>query len=810
MAEKDIIVNLKVNTGNSTQSVDELAKSEKDLAINTEAANVALKQSTSVTTQNANATEQAADANVSLRKQLRALQEQLGKLAVAGKQNTAEYKNLRNEAGKLKDAISDVNQEVSQAGSDTRGLDQTIRVATTATAAFSILEGATALFGKENEDLQKSLLKVTAAVSVLNGLQEIQAEIAKEDSIFTKAAAAAKLIYAAAVGTATGATKLFRIALLSTGIGLFIVALGLLIANFDKIKTAVSKFLPGLDQLQKGFNNVKVVLRGFADAALVSLTKVVKTLFIIPRTLFALFNEGLDGAIRVIKETGSDLTNLFGDAKAAYQSGANAQKELNAEAAKTRATQEQIKKLTLDIARVEATTGDARKLQLKKAQLELSLLEKGTIDYFEKLKEVNDIQKDLNETNKVAVKTNKELADQAQKSIDDINKLSTAFKSSDGTLQGLEKDLELLKQELVFANLNEQGTIVDVINQTEKAIQGLLQSNSAKQLETFFADNDKLSFKPNIIPDLENQLSTVQDLINNLGTEDANKNGLIKLFVDLQEEIRKAKEQLETLKQGDQQGLIGPVIPPNYEKELAEFNQKERDEKIKNAAIIGNEIFDIAKKGFNARQILLDNQLKQGLITEEQYAEKVKELRRKEAIAAKLQAVFNASINVASAISAALGKTGNPIVAGIVAGLAALQLAAIIATPIPKFFKGAIDLKRGIYPQGRDTIPAMLNEGESVMTTAETKRYKDVFTHIRNNTFESTYLPKMAYKILNVPNTKALTGIKLTGNGNRSDKAIEEELRMLRLMLREGNRINKRTADNTGELKKTRRRLFNV
>jgi chromosome segregation ATPase len=175
MAEKDIIVNLKVNTGDSTQSVNELAKSEKDLAINTEAANVALKQSTAVTTQNANATEQAADANVSLKKQLRDLQAQLAKLAVAGKQNTKEYKNLRNEAGQLKDAISDVSQEIAQAGSDTKGLDQTIRVASVAAAGFSILEGATALFGKENEDLQKSLLKVTAAVSVLNGLQEIQA-----------------------------------------------------------------------------------------------------------------------------------------------------------------------------------------------------------------------------------------------------------------------------------------------------------------------------------------------------------------------------------------------------------------------------------------------------------------------------------------------------------------------------------------------------------------------------------------------------------------------------------------------------------
>lgn len=769
MVEKDIIINLQVNTGDSNQKVEQLAKSEKELANNTVDANQAIKQNTQVTSANAGVVNEAAEANISLRKQLRALQEQLGKLAVAGKQNTDEYRKLKNEAGELKDAISDVSQEIAQAGSDTRGLDQTIRVASVAAASFSILEGTAALFGKENEELQKSLLKVTAAMSILNGLQEIQAELTRKDSVFTKGAAAAKLIYAAAVGTSTGAMKLFRIALLATGIGAFIVLIGLLIANFDKIKEAVSKFLPGLNQLQKGFDDTKVVLRGFADAALVALTKVVKTLFIIPRTLFALFNEGLDGAIKVIKETGSDLTSLFGDVSNAYQQGANAQKQLNAEAAKTRATQEQIKKLTLEIARVEANLGDSRKLQLQKARLELSLLETGTDSYFEKLKEVNQIQKDLNKTNEDGGKPVANLSDVYKSAARTFSAESTEFKSS-------VDDFNITVEESLKAQLSALDQLIVKFPQAGKAIQ---------QAQGEINDLLKLIRQPEIEAEpLEIKLEEpddfkkkIQDLLN------------IK-FKSEQEQAEKDKIA------------------------AAERQKQERENAIQSAFFAASQIRDITQKAFAFRQQALDNQLKQGLISEEKYAQETSKIKRKQAISDKAFAIFDATINIANAIIAALkaGPIAGPILAGLIGALGAAQIALIAATPIPKFFKGVIDLKRGAYPQGRDTIPAMLNEGESVMTTAETKRYKTVLTHIRNNTFESKYLPQMAYKVLNIPsiNTAGLAGIRLASNSNRSDKDIKEELQLIRLYIKESNRHSKRTADNTNELKKPIKRRFNV
>ena len=57
-----------------------------------------------------------------------------------------------------------------------------------------------------------------------------------------------------ATGAATTATKLFRIALASTGIGLLIVAIGTLIANFDKVKETVSKVI---GYLSNAFEPVK-------------------------------------------------------------------------------------------------------------------------------------------------------------------------------------------------------------------------------------------------------------------------------------------------------------------------------------------------------------------------------------------------------------------------------------------------------------------------------------------------------------------------------------------------------------------------
>jgi len=184
--------------------------------------------------------DQVANSEITAREASKLLKQELVQLGLQGKQNTKEYLELKNVAGELTGAIGDTSDEIKQAGSDTRGLDKALRVATTLTAGFGLVEGATALFGKENENLQKTLVKVNGLMIAMNSLQQIQEELKKKDSVFTALQTKAQQLYNVAVGQSTGALKLLRVAMLGLGIGAVIAGLYLLVTNWQKIKDAVT------------------------------------------------------------------------------------------------------------------------------------------------------------------------------------------------------------------------------------------------------------------------------------------------------------------------------------------------------------------------------------------------------------------------------------------------------------------------------------------------------------------------------------------------------------------------------------------
>jgi len=106
---------------------------------------------------------------------------------------------------------------------------------------------------KSMQGSSNSVLENGGAMGLLNdatgGLAMTVKDAVEASVLFTKsqkAAAIGQAFYTTVVGTSTGAMKLFRIALVSTGIGAIIVGLGLLIANFDKVKKVVLNLVPGL------------------------------------------------------------------------------------------------------------------------------------------------------------------------------------------------------------------------------------------------------------------------------------------------------------------------------------------------------------------------------------------------------------------------------------------------------------------------------------------------------------------------------------------------------------------------------------
>jgi len=184
-----------------------------------------------------------AQGTTSAKQRLRELQKTLTEMALAGESGTKAFKQMEQEAGKLKDQIGDTSQRIKNLASDTRNIDTFVAGIQGITAGFQIAQGAAALFGSENEDLQKALLKVQGAMALANGVQQVANLLNKDSILITQGQAAAQALYATAVGASTGAMKAFRIALLATGIGAAIAAVGLLIAKWDDLTAAVRRFL---------------------------------------------------------------------------------------------------------------------------------------------------------------------------------------------------------------------------------------------------------------------------------------------------------------------------------------------------------------------------------------------------------------------------------------------------------------------------------------------------------------------------------------------------------------------------------------
>jgi len=208
----------------------------------------------------------------SLRGRLAALRTELVKLEDQGKENTQEFQDLQIEAGKLQDAIGDAQARIKVLSSDTRALDFGIGAIRGVASAFGVAEGAAALFDIKNEDVMESIQRLNAIMLILNGLQEIQNLLQKQSVVFivgqqiaTKAAAVAQGIYAAAVGTSTGAMRAFRLALLATGVGAFIVLIGSLVEVMSSLGDETDEATLSMNEFDDAVELVQIRLKTFND-----------------------------------------------------------------------------------------------------------------------------------------------------------------------------------------------------------------------------------------------------------------------------------------------------------------------------------------------------------------------------------------------------------------------------------------------------------------------------------------------------------------------------------------------------------------
>jgi hypothetical protein len=97
-------------------------------------------------------------------------------------EDSAVIQELTKKTAELTDTVGDMKATIKAQASDTHVFDGLIAAAQGLAGIYSVAQGAAALFGDENEELQKTFVKLQSVMAVLQGLQAIQNALQKESA----------------------------------------------------------------------------------------------------------------------------------------------------------------------------------------------------------------------------------------------------------------------------------------------------------------------------------------------------------------------------------------------------------------------------------------------------------------------------------------------------------------------------------------------------------------------------------------------------------------------------------------------------
>jgi hypothetical protein len=255
----------------------------------------------------------------SLRTQLKEAQAQVGLMADKFGATSKEAVNAAKKAADLKDRIGDAKALTDAFNPDAKFKAVASSLAGVA-GGFSALQGAMALFGNENKDVEKALLKVNAAMALSQGLQAVGESVdsfrqlgavIKSTTVFQElnnAATKTATFVQKAFGIATVETsqgfKVLKGAIVATGIGALVVALGLVINNFNAISDWIKK--SPLGALAKGVGGLVEQFTDFIGVTSEAERNLNKLSVANKRA-----NEDIENRIKVLKAQGGSEDEIY-------------------------------------------------------------------------------------------------------------------------------------------------------------------------------------------------------------------------------------------------------------------------------------------------------------------------------------------------------------------------------------------------------------------------------------------------------------------------------------------------------------------
>jgi hypothetical protein len=769
------------------------------------------------------------------------LEDKLYDLAIAGKQDTKEFKELVQESARLKKAIFETDQQVDSFVERGRKLNTVVQNVQLVGAAFQAVEGISAAFGQENEELQKTLVKLNAVLAITGALEQARAILVEQSAKKTGIAAIAENAYAFAVGKSTGALKLVRIALAATGVGALVIGLIALYENFDKVKQFAYNAIPGLESFANGVGKV-------VDAAkkLVGIEDPKKSVDLVAKLVenekrkVAAQEASITSRINLLKAENKDtaaleiqreqlLLNFTNKKIAAVKQASGAAAAAGIDASKVifdlqqEALQQesniQIKRAEINTKAVEAAKkAEEEKLKAREALAKLEL-DTFNASLDEQSRILNDSNNKIAEREKAFRDARFKAGSAEEKAAQEqLNNAIIEIRTKAATdIAAVEKTAneKLFKDNLDAAKAAEGATLQQQLTalEAQKAIELSFAERlglSKLDIETRYAGligkvkkdvvNQELDLDDVRIATLRaNGQIRLEDQIKEIENErDRKINALdknllsekeyadkVKLYKAEADEATTATTKSEAGKQVEIIAQYAKIVTDslNSLNELSKMGTETRIADIEAASAAELEAINATTATEREKILQRDALAKRTAIAVA--AEKTKQAKLDKALA-----IFEIGVNTAIAISKAntLLPPAN-IPAMIAAGIAgALQLAVVIAKPIPKFAKGGLIGGR-LHSQGGTLIEA--EQGEYMVNRRQSSKHRRELDAMNTSTeafrrmIDERYVRPalMGYSA----SRRGKEGV--TVNASLNSKSMEKELRGMRKDLKSRNVI---------------------
>jgi chemotaxis protein histidine kinase CheA len=267
-----------------------------------------------------------------------ALSRQFGELSPEAQAAAKRVAELKDEIGDLNERIDlmDPGNKFAAFGNAVKGV----------TGGFTAAQGALATFGAESEDLTKTLVKLQGAMALSEGLSTIS-DSWKD---FQRLGNVIKTQVVNAFTTLKGA-------IIATGLGALAVAIGLIIANFDKIEAKIQELFPAFEGFGKLFGKLKAVAMG-------ALNGIIESFKVVGEIIVDIFSGDFSEAIDTAKSAGNRIGK-------AYVDGFNEEVADQIQEAARKATEALIKRQENDL-KILKSYGEKRKNEADALELEIA------------------------------------------------------------------------------------------------------------------------------------------------------------------------------------------------------------------------------------------------------------------------------------------------------------------------------------------------------------------------------------------------------------------------------------------------------